>query len=165
MIVWLAVDASSGSRWGCLGLFLLAALTDWLDGYVARRFNQVSDLGKILDPLVDKLLILAPLLALVQLQEIPAWSVFLILLRELGIAGWRVNQATVSGANLWGKLKTVTQILAVAALLMPLTSVLPIWPWISGSLYGLAIVLTWVSGILYLWPALASPALSPGAKS
>ncbi len=152
IIGWLAVDHAAVSRWGCLGLFLVAALTDWLDGYVARRWNQVSDLGKILDPLVDKLLVLAPLLALVQLQLIPAWSVFLILLRELGIAGWRVNQTTVSGANLWGKLKTVMQILAVAMLLAPLESVIPSWQWGAWAVYGLAILLTWISGLLYLWP-------------
>lgn len=148
----LAVDSHPLSRWTCLGLFLVAALTDWLDGYVARRLNQVSDLGKILDPLVDKLLILAPLLALVQLQEIPAWSVFLILLRELGIAGWRVNQSQVSGANLWGKLKTMTQIIAVAALLVPWPESFGVWQWGAWAVYGLAIILTWVSGLIYVWP-------------
>ncbi|MDS3861797.1 CDP-diacylglycerol--glycerol-3-phosphate 3-phosphatidyltransferase [Thermosynechococcaceae cyanobacterium BACA0444] len=158
MIGILAVDSSPFSRWICLGLFLGAALTDWLDGYVARRFNQVSDLGKILDPLVDKLLVLAPLLALVQLQEIPAWTVFLILLRELGIAGWRVNQTQISGANLWGKVKTVTQIIAVAALLVPEHSIL--WQWGAWGAYGLAITLTWISGLIYLWPQPKSP-LSP----
>lgn len=154
----LAVDSTPVSRWLCLGLFLGAALTDWLDGYVARRFNQVSDLGKILDPLVDKLLVLAPLLGLVQLQEIPAWTVFLILLRELGIAGWRVNQSQIAGANQWGKVKTVTQIIAVAALLVPGNSLL--WQWGAWGAYALAIILTWISGLIYLWPQPKSP-LSP----
>ncbi|AFY60161.1 CDP-diacylglycerol--glycerol-3-phosphate 3-phosphatidyltransferase [Synechococcus sp. PCC 6312] len=156
----LAVDSRPFSRWLCLGLFLGAALTDWLDGYVARRFNQVSDLGKILDPLVDKLLVLAPLLALVQLQSIPAWTVFLILLRELGIAGWRVNQAQISGANLWGKLKTVSQIIAVTVLLAPWGDSSLLWRWGAWGAYGLAITLTWISGLIYLWPQPKSP-LSP----
>nr|AAN46178.1 PgsA [Synechococcus elongatus PCC 7942 = FACHB-805] len=96
--------------WVPLVVFLLAAATDWLDGWLARRLNQVSDLGKVLDPLVDKLLVLAPLLVLVAQQVVPTWAVFLILARELTIAGWRVNQPKISGANLWGKLKTVVQI-------------------------------------------------------
>jgi CDP-diacylglycerol---glycerol-3-phosphate 3-phosphatidyltransferase len=136
-------------RWGCLGIFLVASLTDWLDGYWARRFNQVTDLGKFLDPLVDKLLVLAPLLALVDLGQIPGWSVFVILARELAIAGWRVNQTQITGANLWGKAKTITQILAIALLIAPLP---PIWqPWVMAT-YGLAIALTLISGLIYLWP-------------
>jgi CDP-diacylglycerol---glycerol-3-phosphate 3-phosphatidyltransferase len=89
---------TSQSRWISLVIFLLAAGTDWLDGYLARRLNQVTDLGKFLDPLVDKLLVLAPLLMLIELGQIPAWGVFLILGRELAIAGWRVNQTKISGA-------------------------------------------------------------------
>jgi CDP-diacylglycerol---glycerol-3-phosphate 3-phosphatidyltransferase len=140
------------TRWLCLGLFVLAAGTDWLDGYLARRMNQVTELGKFLDPLVDKLLVLAPLLSLVELGQIPAWTVFIVLLRELGIAGWRVNQTQVSGANLWGKLKTVSQIVAVSLLIAPLPA---IWhPWVLVS-YGVAIMLTLVSGLLYLYPQTA----------
>lgn len=80
-------------RWIATGVFLLAAGTDWLDGYLARRLNQVTELGKFLDPLVDKLLVLAPLLLLVELNQVPAWGVFLIVAREITIAGWRVNPA------------------------------------------------------------------------
>ncbi|MEL7036547.1 MAG: CDP-diacylglycerol--glycerol-3-phosphate 3-phosphatidyltransferase [Cyanobacteria bacterium J06592_8] len=137
------------SRWICLGVFVVAASTDWLDGYLARKLNQVTDLGKFLDPLVDKLLVLAPLLALVELREVPAWGVFLILARELAIAGWRVNQPKISGANLWGKLKTVVQIIAISLLIAPLPS-----SWEIGSLvaFWLAVALTWISGIIYLLP-------------
>jgi CDP-diacylglycerol--glycerol-3-phosphate 3-phosphatidyltransferase len=136
------------SRWFCLALFLVAAATDWLDGYVARRLDQVTELGKFLDPLVDKLLILAPLLALIQMGKVPAWAVFLILGRELTIAGWRVQQTTITGANIWGKLKTVSQIIAIALLIAPLSE-----PWQLPSLvvFGIAVVLTLVSGGIYLW--------------
>lgn len=147
------------ARWICVAVFLLAAGTDWLDGYVARRFNQVSDLGKILDPLVDKLLVFAPLLCLVELHEIPAWSVFLILLRELTIAGWRVQQSQISGANLWGKAKTVSQIAAITLLLTPLSG---LWHNIALGTYGLAVGLTLVSGGIYLWPRSASPVKPTG---
>lgn len=137
------------SRWICLGVFLVAAGTDWLDGYLARSLNQITDLGKFLDPLVDKLLVLAPLLALVELGQIPAWGVFLILGRELTIAGWRVNQVQISGANLWGKLKTVSQIAAVALLIAPLPE-----GWVVPSLvaFWISVALTLISGGVYLWP-------------
>jgi CDP-diacylglycerol---glycerol-3-phosphate 3-phosphatidyltransferase len=136
-------------RWVSLAIFLVVASTDWLDGYVARRFNQVTDLGKFLDPLVDKLLVLGTFLALIELHQVPAWGVFLILARELTIAGWRVNQTTISGANLWGKLKTVTQIVAIALLIAPLST-----PWhLPAQLtFWLAVVLTIVSGVIYLVP-------------
>ena len=137
------------SRWISLVVFLVAAGTDWLDGYLARRLNQVTDLGKFLDPLVDKLLVLAPLLMLIELGQIPAWGVFLILGRELAIAGWRVNQTTISGANIWGKLKTVSQIAAIALLIAPLPTV-----WRSPSLlaFWLSVALTLISGGIYLMP-------------
>jgi CDP-diacylglycerol---glycerol-3-phosphate 3-phosphatidyltransferase len=146
---------SEQMRWICAAIFLVAAGTDWLDGYVARRFNQVTDLGKFLDPLVDKLLVLTPLLSLIELREIPAWSVFLILFRELAIAGWRVQQTQVSGANIWGKAKTVSQIVAVTLLIMPLGST---GHWIALTAYGLAIALTFISGGVYLLPSLTSRA-------
>jgi CDP-diacylglycerol--glycerol-3-phosphate 3-phosphatidyltransferase len=140
---------SSTMRWICVAIFLLAAGTDWLDGYVARRWNQITDLGKVLDPLVDKLLVLTPLLCLIELEQIPAWTVFLILGRELTIAGWRVNQTQISGANLWGKAKTVTQIAAIALLIAPLSDPWQTLGWIT---YLAAIALTLISGALYLWP-------------
>jgi CDP-diacylglycerol--glycerol-3-phosphate 3-phosphatidyltransferase len=135
-------------RWIALVIFLVAAGTDWLDGYLARRLDRVTDLGKFLDPLVDKLLVLAPLLMLIQLGQIPAWGVFLLLARELAIAGWRVNQPKISGASIWGKLKTVTQILAIALLIAPPTAFNPAT---QVAFWG-AIALTLISGALYLVP-------------
>ncbi|MEB3277988.1 MAG: CDP-diacylglycerol--glycerol-3-phosphate 3-phosphatidyltransferase [Lyngbya sp.] len=138
------------SRWVCLAVFVVAASTDWVDGYLARKLNQVTDLGKFLDPLVDKLLVLAPLLALIELGQVPAWGVFLILARELAIAGWRVNQTKISGANIWGKLKTVTQIIAICLLIAPL----PVeWEIVSLVAFWAAVALTLISGIIYLLPA------------
>lgn len=134
-------------------LFLAIAATDWLDGYLARRLNQVTELGKVLDPLVDKLMVMAPLLGLLDQGRVSVWGVFLILLRELGIAGWRVNQTSISGANQWGKAKTVSQILAIALLLAPLPASLD--PWVQGS-FWVAVALTLISGGLYLWPQTAA---------
>lgn len=140
---------SPESRWFSLGVFLVAAGTDWLDGYLARKLNQVTDLGKFLDPLVDKLLVLAPLLALIELGQVPAWGVFLILLREMAIAGWRVNQTKMTGANFWGKLKTISQILAVSLLVAPLPDS---WNLVSPIAFWVAVALTLVSGGIYVWP-------------
>jgi CDP-diacylglycerol---glycerol-3-phosphate 3-phosphatidyltransferase len=137
------------SRWVCLVIFLICALTDWLDGYLARKLNQESDLGKFLDPLVDKLLVLAPLLALIELGQIPGWGVFLILGRELTIAGWRVNQTTITGANIWGKLKTVSQIIAIALLIAPLPQV---WQTPTIIAFWVSVSLTLISGAIYLLP-------------
>jgi CDP-diacylglycerol---glycerol-3-phosphate 3-phosphatidyltransferase len=137
------------ARWICLGIFLVCALTDWLDGYLARKLNQITDLGKFLDPLVDKLLVLAPLLSLIQLQQIPAYGVFIILGRELAIAGWRVNQTTISGANIWGKLKTVSQIIAIALLIAPLPDT---WHLPAIIAFWVSVVMTVISGVIYLLP-------------
>jgi CDP-diacylglycerol---glycerol-3-phosphate 3-phosphatidyltransferase len=140
-------------RWIGVVVFLAAALTDWLDGYLARKLDLVTDLGKFLDPLVDKLLILIPLLILIDLHLVPAVGVCLILTRELTIAGWRVGQAQVSGANIWGKLKTVSQIIAIAILMVPNspTALLGLDNW---RIYGLtafwiSVALTLISGAIY----------------
>lgn len=154
-ILGLLYHPTATQRWLAMAIFLLAAGTDWLDGYLARRLNQVTELGKFLDPLVDKLLVLAPLLALVELQQVPAWGVFLIVTREITIAGWRVNPAlqagAVPGANLWGKAKTVVQIAAIALLIAPLP---PAWHLPTQLLFWAAVALTLGSGLLYLWPQL-----------
>lgn len=152
-------------RWISLAIFLVAASTDWLDGYLARKLNQITELGKFLDPLVDKLLVLGPLLALIEMGEIPAWGVFLILGREIAIAGWRVNPnltTEISGANFWGKLKTVSQIIAIALLIAPLSEI-----WLIPSLvaFWLSVALTLISGGIYFWPQLAASISSSREKS
>ncbi|WP_017325181.1 CDP-diacylglycerol--glycerol-3-phosphate 3-phosphatidyltransferase [Synechococcus sp. PCC 7336] len=145
ILIGLTLDTPVG-RWLSLAVFLLGAGTDWLDGYLARRLDLVTDLGKLLDPLVDKLLVLAPLLCLVQLQQIPAWGVFAIVARELGISTWRSQARRVTGANLWGKLKTVLQIVAIAVLIA-----FPGW-WVGQVCFWGAVVLTLWSGWLYVRP-------------
>jgi CDP-diacylglycerol---glycerol-3-phosphate 3-phosphatidyltransferase len=146
-------NPSPQAKWICLAIFLVAALTDWLDGYLARKLNQISDLGKFLDPLVDKLLVLAPLMVLIELGKVPAWGVFIILARELAIAGWRVNQTQITGANIWGKLKTVSQIIAIALLIAPL----PLgWEFCALIAFWLSVILTLISGVIYLLPPMTN---------
>ncbi|AFY76019.1 MAG: CDP-diacylglycerol--glycerol-3-phosphate 3-phosphatidyltransferase [Hydrococcus sp. C42_A2020_068] len=152
------------NRWIGLAIFLLAASTDWVDGYLARQLNQITELGKFLDPLVDKLLVLATLLVLIELEKIPAWGVFLILGRELAIAGWRVNpnltgESSIKGANFWGKLKTVSQIIAVALLIAPLSEA---WTIPSLVAFWISVLLTLISGVIYLLPQKSSYSSSAG---
>ncbi|MBD1905619.1 CDP-diacylglycerol--glycerol-3-phosphate 3-phosphatidyltransferase [Funiculus sociatus GB2-A5] len=148
-LLYLLQNPTTETRWISLAIFLVAAATDWLDGYLARKLNQITDLGKFLDPLVDKLLVLAPLLALIGLNQVPAWGVFLILGREIAIAGWRVNQTTITGANIWGKLKTVSQILAIALLIAPLPDSWQIYSLVA---FWVSVVLTLISGAIYVSP-------------
>ncbi|MGK7872199.1 MAG: CDP-diacylglycerol--glycerol-3-phosphate 3-phosphatidyltransferase [Xenococcaceae cyanobacterium] len=166
-ILYLLHNPTTQDRWICLGIFLVAALTDWVDGYLARKLNQVTELGKFLDPLVDKLLVLGPLLALIELSQVPAWGVFLILGRELAIAGWRVNpnltsNTSIKGANIWGKLKTVSQITAIALLIAPLS---PVWNTPSLIAFWLSVALTLISGAVYIWPPIAESISSSTEKS
>ena len=135
-------------------LFGLASLTDWLDGHVARGTNQVSTLGKFLDPLADKLLICSVLIMLVDRGWVPAWVVICILCRELAVTGLRAlaaDNGIIIAADKYGKLKTVLQIVAIIPLLLhyPLLGI-PI------DLIGLialyvALVLTIFSGINYFY--------------
>lgn len=154
VLLYCLQNPTAETRWLSLAIFLIAAMTDWVDGYLARKLNQVTELGKFLDPLVDKLLVLAPLLALIELGEVPSWGVFLILARELTVAGWRVTptltgNTAIVGANLWGKLKTVSQIVALALLIAPLPESLRIPSLIA---FWISVILTWISGAIYLWP-------------
>ena len=128
-----------------VGLFLAASLTDWLDGYIARRRHQVTTLGTLLDPLADKLLMSAAFIALVERQFAPAWMVIVIVGRELAVTGLRAVAAstgTVVSASVWGKLKTASQVVAIVLLI--LTNSLVRW----GRYEGLAVLALWVTMIL-----------------
>lgn len=107
-------------RWHAAALLFFAAamLTDWLDGWLARRTNSVSSFGKVADPIADKILVIGTLIALLRAREleIPLWSVYVVVLRELVMGGVRViagAQGKVLGAERWGKTKTVVQCVAV----------------------------------------------------
>lgn len=102
-------------------IFIIASITDKIDGYIARSRNQITNFGKFMDPLADKLLVTAALISLVQLNVIPAWAVIIILSREFAVTGLRTLAAAegkVIAASNWGKLKTVFQMLAIVLLLI-----------------------------------------------
>lgn len=105
------------TMWIMLGIFVIASLTDKLDGYIARSRNQVTTFGKFLDPIADKILVLAAMILLVEMNKIPGWIPIIILFREFIVSGYRLIAVEKGGkviaASIWGKLKTVTQMIAI----------------------------------------------------
>lgn len=136
-------------------IFIVASCTDFIDGYIARSRNLVTTFGKFMDPLVDKVLVTAALIALVEMGRVAAWVVVLILVRELAITGLRtiaVSEGVVIAAAPMGKLKTTCQMVAIAFLLFCTVPFLPqAFLWYCGQLLMYAaLVLTLISGWDYL---------------
>lgn len=152
------------AKYLALFVFCLASATDFLDGYIARKRKLENDFGRLMDPIADKILILAAFLAFVEMKIIPAWMVIIIIFRELVITGLRINAATrgiVLSASLAGKHKTVSQMVAIISILVFLiiresgkAFWSPVWElWFKrGAFYLMLItvVLTLISGISYL---------------
>ena len=153
----LAQDGQSVAwRLTATGIFLLAAVTDRLDGYLARRDNLITDLGKLLDPIADKLLIGAGLVGLSILGDLPWWVTVLVLARELGITAMRfmVLRYAVMPASRGGKLKTVLQVVAIALFLLPLDELPALLGVLAVVAMTAAVAVTLVTGVDYVRQAL-----------
>ncbi|HCF49216.1 MAG TPA: CDP-diacylglycerol--glycerol-3-phosphate 3-phosphatidyltransferase [Syntrophomonas sp.] len=135
-------------------IFIVAALTDSLDGYLARKMKQVTKLGVILDPLADKLLITAALISLVELGRIPGWIAIVILGREFAVSGLRIIKAeegVIIPASIWGKLKTISQIIAVVVVILQ-NDFYAITTLVLGPvMLYLALIITVYSGLEYFY--------------
>ncbi|MFT5223566.1 MAG: CDP-diacylglycerol--glycerol-3-phosphate 3-phosphatidyltransferase [Glaciecola sp.] len=148
VILWLLAQDDPSSRWWALGIFMFAALTDSIDGWVARRWHGVTRWGQLADPIADKLLIVGSLASLAAVGDLPWWAVGVIVLREVAVTALRLvlvaRQGLVMPASWLGKAKTITQVVAVIAFL---------WPGAPETLrtvlLAIAIALTFYSGLDY----------------
>lgn len=135
-------------------IFILASLTDWIDGKIARKYNQITAFGKFADPLADKMLIAGAMLALMKYDLASVWAIFIVLCREFIVAGIRLSAVTegkVIAASIWGKLKTVSQMIAciVAIVLLAFVGVNFTTKLITDILMWVSVILTVISGIDY----------------
>lgn len=120
-LIFIAVKEMPYGTFIATFIFILASLTDKLDGYIARSRNQITKFGKFIDPLADKLLVTSALISLVELQVVPSWAAVIIIAREFAVSGLRTLAASdgvVIAASWWGKIKTVIQIVTIAILLL-----------------------------------------------
>ena len=129
-------------------IFIIASITDKLDGYLARSKNQITTFGKFLDPIADKILVLAAMIMLVSAGRLPAWIPIIVLFREFLVSGYRLleveNSGKVVAASMWGKLKTVTQMIGLIAALIDMNA---FGCFISGNLSGVALAMNIISTV------------------
>lgn len=131
-------------RYLAAGIFIVASLTDMLDGKIARKYNLVTNFGKFMDPLADKLLVCSALICLVELKELPAWMVIVIISREFIISGFRLvasDNGVVIAASYWGKFKTTFQMIAVVLLILKIEAL----SMVTTAVVWIALVLTVIS--------------------
>ena len=150
-LLLIAKDINSIERWAGIVVFVLAISTDGLDGAVARRTGNVTNLGKILDPIADKALLGGALLTLSYLGEIDWWITILILVREVAVTIYRVwvVRKDVIAATLAGKLKTIFQGVAIGAVLAPFEVWVPAWSFVEQGLLFIALGATLISGLQF----------------
>lgn len=138
-------------------IFIIASLTDKLDGYIARTRNQITTFGKFLDPLADKILVLSALVMLVEFGKIPAWIPIIVLAREFMVSGYRLmaveKDGKVIAASIWGKLKTVTQMLAIILAFIDLNA---FGDCFAGTLQGWPLVLNIIVTLMMIVQVIAT---------
>ncbi|MCH5273263.1 MAG: CDP-diacylglycerol--glycerol-3-phosphate 3-phosphatidyltransferase [Lachnospiraceae bacterium] len=151
-LVLLLVPGIPYGNYAATAVFLLACLSDALDGYLARKYNLVTNFGKFMDPLADKLLVCSALICFVELSYMPAWIVIVIIAREFIISGFRLiasDNGVVIAASYWGKFKTIAQMTACILLLVQLPFQ---WAETAEQIFiYLALLLTVVSLCEYIW--------------
>lgn len=146
-LMYLSGGVANYWMWIALGVFILASLTDFVDGQIARRCNQVSDFGKFLDPLADKLLTIACMTMFCQWGQVPAWALMIVLTREFAVTGLRlvaVGKGTVIAAGWSGKVKTACSMIGLCFLMA-----FPTVDWLCATVVGVIVVTTVYSGIEY----------------
>lgn len=149
LVVVLLTRFQGSDFWG-LGIFLVAALTDLFDGWIARRTGRITVTGTLLDPIADKLLVSAAFISLVEMGLAPAWMVAIIVGREFAVTGLRQiaqERGIIIAANWWGKLKTLSQIVAICFLII--SEQLGVWALLGKALLWVALTMTILSLVNY----------------
>ena len=150
-VVFLLTDlGGSAGNYIALAIFIAASLTDFLDGKIARKYNLVTNFGKFMDPLADKLLVCAALICLIETGKLAAWMVIVIISREFIISGFRLiasDNGVVIAASYWGKFKTTFQILMICFLIADLGEA---FVWLEQAVTWIALGLTVISLVDYL---------------
>lgn len=139
------------NRYISLTLFVVASVTDWFDGYLARKNNLVTNFGKFMDPSADKLLVCSAMICMIDLKRLPAWFVIIIIAREFIISGFRLIAAEngiVIAANYWGKFKTASQMIMIILLILHFDGIFVI---LEQIFIWLSLALTIISLITYIW--------------
>ena len=142
------------NMWLALVLFVTAAITDAVDGYVARRLGLVTNIGKLMDPLADKLLVCGALVALVYTGAVPVWAVIIIMSREFFVSGLRqlaLEQNVVLAAGAWGKIKVATQLTLIIYTIVPPPFTILVFPQIIFILAVIATIVSIYSAVDYTW--------------
>lgn len=151
VVLMLGGFGGAGGKWICLAIFCLASATDALDGYIARKYHLVTNFGKFMDPLADKLLVCSAMICLMAQERLPVWAVLIIIAREFIISGFRLvasDNGVVIAASYWGKVKTVCQMAMIIFLLADLGGSAAL---IERILIDLSVALTVISLADYLW--------------
>ena len=129
-----------------LAIFILASLTDLLDGYVARHYNQITDFGKFMDPLADKMLVVAAMLWFVEIGQMPGWALLIVIVREFAVSGLRMvasDKGRVIAAGWSGKVKTAATMICIALMFLPISV------WINSICVAVIVLTTIYSGVEY----------------
>ena len=148
-VLFMLVDITTADKWIALVIFIVASLTDLLDGKIARKYNLVTNFGKFMDPLADKLLVCSALICLVEMAKLPAWMVIIIISREFIISGFRLiafDNGVVIAASYWGKFKTTFQMVMICLLIADIEAISVLTAVVTWA----ALLLTVVSLIDYL---------------
>ena len=127
-------------------IFIVASVTDFIDGYVARHYDQVTDFGKFMDPLADKCLVTAAMLWFVEIGQMPGWALLVVIIREFGVSGLRMvaaDKGRVIAAGWSGKVKTVSTMVCIVLMLLPIN------PWINNICVAVIVLTTIYSGVEY----------------
>ena len=150
-VFFMLADMGNAGKYTALVLFIAASLTDTLDGYLARKYNQVTNFGKFMDPLADKLLVCSALICLMDVGKLPSWAVIVIISREFIISGFRLvasDNGIVIAASWWGKSKTISQMVMIILMIADFGGV---FGTLETILLYVAVILTVVSMIDYIW--------------